>query len=181
MPSSVYSSLLKFLVEKRCQCIKLRDCRRGELDIWKEGGRDAGQWDLHRQVTMKKNDVTSYDQEVEGSHVYLSTSSRVAGAIDSLVWREKEFINGWPAFRIFFILVKTTIGHSPLSSISFWCFSESFGVAYRKNDETDFWIFYPFIKFQLGSWSSVTMRCHSETYIYNPYTFFKFKFCMLTA
>jgi len=34
-------------------------------------------------------------QEVEGSHVYLSTSSRVGGAIDSLVWRDKEFINGW--------------------------------------------------------------------------------------
>ena len=33
-------------------------------------------------------------QEVEGSHVYLSTSSRVAGAIDSLVWKDKEFING---------------------------------------------------------------------------------------
>ena len=33
-------------------------------------------------------------QEVEGSHVYLSTSSRVAGAIDSFVWRDKEFING---------------------------------------------------------------------------------------
>merc|ERR550534_1594289 len=34
-------------------------------------------------------------EEVEGSYVYLSTSSRVAGAIDSLVWRDKEFINGW--------------------------------------------------------------------------------------
>merc|ERR550534_2362825 len=34
-------------------------------------------------------------EEVEGSYVYLSTSSRVAGAIDSLVWRDKEFLNSW--------------------------------------------------------------------------------------
>ena len=32
---------------------------------------------------------------VSGSPIYLSSSSRTAGAIDSLVWRDREFLNSW--------------------------------------------------------------------------------------
>ena len=46
------------------------------------------------QINDKALPRLVYHQEGEGSHVYLSTSSRVAGAIDSLVWKDKEFING---------------------------------------------------------------------------------------
>ena len=32
---------------------------------------------------------------VTGSPIYLSSSERTAGAIDSLVWRDREFLNSW--------------------------------------------------------------------------------------
>ena len=32
---------------------------------------------------------------VSGSAIYLSSSERTAGAIDSLVWRDREFLNSW--------------------------------------------------------------------------------------
>ena len=32
---------------------------------------------------------------VSGSPIYLSSSSRTAGAIDSLVWRDREFLNSY--------------------------------------------------------------------------------------
>ena len=35
------------------------------------------------------------DEKVDCSYIYLSTSERMAGAIDSLVWKDKEFINNF--------------------------------------------------------------------------------------
>ena len=54
---------------------------------WMAGGTAGGPSD-HRCRLLAR-----VVQEVEGSPVYLGTSTRVAGAIDSLVWRDKEFIN----------------------------------------------------------------------------------------
>ena len=36
---------------------------------------------------------TVRSDQVGGSRVYLGTSERVAGAVDSLVWGDKEFLN----------------------------------------------------------------------------------------
>ena len=33
--------------------------------------------------------------KVDGSYVYVSCSKRQGGAVDSLVWKDKEFINNW--------------------------------------------------------------------------------------
>ena len=33
--------------------------------------------------------------KVDGSYVYVSCSKRQGGAVDSVVWKDKEFINNW--------------------------------------------------------------------------------------
>ena len=57
---------------------------------------------------------TVQGSEVSGSRVYISTSERTAGAVDSLVWGNKEYINNYDHGRQF--QVKTILsGHSLFS------------------------------------------------------------------
>ena len=46
------------------------------------------------------------NSRVDGYYVYVGTSERTAGAIDSLVWRDKEFINNYDHGRQLQVHVK---------------------------------------------------------------------------
>ena len=46
------------------------------------------------------------NSRVDGYYVYAGTSERTAGAIDSLVWRDKEFINNYDHGRQLQVHVK---------------------------------------------------------------------------